>query len=121
MDYAIMTGGDIAPMGREGVTAMHRVFDWANTSKRGWVEITNLHMVTILSKLFHFEEVVTLPMKMYVDVMEVVIFSSFNKIILKSVFISYRLLLFVDEADAFLRKRSQVCYIFSICNCFSSL
>ncbi|XP_062397647.1 ATPase family AAA domain-containing protein 3-A-like isoform X2 [Sardina pilchardus] len=51
MDYAIMTGGDVAPMGREGVTAMHKVFDWASTSKRG-------------------------------------------------------LLLFVDEADAFLRKRS---------------
>uniref|UniRef100_F7H1V6 ATPase family AAA domain containing 3A n=1 Tax=Callithrix jacchus TaxID=9483 RepID=F7H1V6_CALJA len=29
MDYAIMTGGDVAPMGREGVTAMHKVFDWA--------------------------------------------------------------------------------------------
>uniref|UniRef100_A0A8C8ZKN6 ATPase family AAA domain containing 3A n=1 Tax=Prolemur simus TaxID=1328070 RepID=A0A8C8ZKN6_PROSS len=28
MDYAIMTGGDVAPMGREGVTAMHKVFDW---------------------------------------------------------------------------------------------
>ncbi|KAF4093498.1 hypothetical protein AMELA_G00002570 [Ameiurus melas] len=51
MDYAIMTGGDVAPMGREGVTAMHKVFDWAGTSQRG-------------------------------------------------------LLLFVDEADAFLRKRS---------------
>ncbi|XP_062320752.1 ATPase family AAA domain containing 3 isoform X2 [Osmerus eperlanus] len=51
MDYAIMTGGDVAPMGREGVTAMHKVFDWANTTRRG-------------------------------------------------------LLLFVDEADAFLRKRS---------------
>lgn len=35
MDYAIMTGGDVAPMGREGVTAMHKVFDWANTSRRG--------------------------------------------------------------------------------------
>lgn len=51
MDYAIMTGGDIAPMGKEGVTAIHKVFDWAKTSRRG-------------------------------------------------------LLLFVDEADAFLRKRS---------------
>ncbi|XP_048417342.2 ATPase family AAA domain containing 3 [Stegostoma tigrinum] len=51
MDYAIMTGGDVAPMGREGVTAMHKVFDWASTSRRG-------------------------------------------------------LLLFVDEADAFLRKRA---------------
>uniref|UniRef100_A0A8C9B6W7 ATPase family AAA domain containing 3A n=1 Tax=Phocoena sinus TaxID=42100 RepID=A0A8C9B6W7_PHOSS len=34
MDYAIMTGGDVAPMGRDGVTAMHKVFDWANTSRR---------------------------------------------------------------------------------------
>lgn len=51
MDYAIMTGGDVAPMGREGVTAIHKVFDWASSSRRG-------------------------------------------------------LLLFVDEADAFLRKRS---------------
>ncbi|CAD7093016.1 unnamed protein product [Hermetia illucens] len=51
MDYAIMTGGDVAPMGKEGVTAIHKVFDWAQTSRRG-------------------------------------------------------LLLFVDEADAFLRKRS---------------
>ncbi|KAK2706260.1 hypothetical protein QYM36_016339 [Artemia franciscana] len=51
MDYAILTGGDVAPMGRDGVTAIHKVFDWANGSRRG-------------------------------------------------------LLLFVDEADAFLRKRA---------------
>lgn len=37
LDYAIMTGGDVAPMGREGVTAMHKVFDWASTSRRGLV------------------------------------------------------------------------------------
>lgn len=36
MDFAIMTGGDVAPMGRDGVTAMHKVFDWANTSRRGY-------------------------------------------------------------------------------------
>lgn len=51
LDYAILTGGDIAPMGRDGVTAMHKVFDWAQTSNKG-------------------------------------------------------LLLFVDEADAFLKRRS---------------
>lgn len=51
MDFAIMTGGDVAPMGRDGVTAIHKLFDWANSSRRG-------------------------------------------------------LMLFVDEADAFLRKRS---------------
>ncbi|WAR14656.1 ATD3B-like protein [Mya arenaria] len=52
MDYAIMTGGDVAPMGKEGVSAMHKVFDWAQTSRKG-------------------------------------------------------VLLFVDEADAFLRKRNR--------------
>ncbi|CAB0033021.1 unnamed protein product [Trichogramma brassicae] len=51
MDYAILTGGDLAPLGRDGVTEIHKVFDWASTSRRG-------------------------------------------------------LLLFIDEADAFLRKRS---------------
>ena len=35
MDYAIMTGGDIVPLGKDGVTAIHRVFDWANVSRRG--------------------------------------------------------------------------------------
>jgi len=35
MHYAIMTGGDIAPLGREAVSELHKVFDWANTSKRG--------------------------------------------------------------------------------------
>ncbi|KAE9551829.1 hypothetical protein FO519_004961 [Halicephalobus sp. NKZ332] len=51
LDYAILTGGDVAPMGKEGVSAIHRVFDWAESSRKG-------------------------------------------------------LVLFIDEADAFLRKRS---------------
>lgn len=51
MDYAVLSGGDVVPMAKEGVTALHKVFNWAQTSRRG-------------------------------------------------------LLLFVDEADAFLRKRS---------------
>lgn len=35
MDYAILTGGDVAPMGRDGVTAIHKVFDWANGTRKG--------------------------------------------------------------------------------------
>lgn len=35
MEYAILTGGDVAPMGKDAVAAIHKVFDWANTSKRG--------------------------------------------------------------------------------------
>lgn len=37
LDYAIMTGGDVAPMGREGVSAIHKVFDWAESSRKGLV------------------------------------------------------------------------------------
>ncbi|VDP68319.1 unnamed protein product [Schistosoma mattheei] len=37
MDYAILTGGDIAPMGSEGVTAVHKVFEWAKTSRKGFM------------------------------------------------------------------------------------
>lgn len=51
LHYAIMTGGDIAPLGKDSVTEIHKLFDWANTTNKG-------------------------------------------------------VLLFVDEADAFLRKRS---------------
>jgi len=52
LHYAIMTGGDVAPLGKEAVTEIHKIFDWAHATNRG-------------------------------------------------------VLLFVDEADAFLRKRSQ--------------
>lgn len=51
MDYAILTGGDLAPLGGDGVTQIHKLFDWALTSRKG-------------------------------------------------------LLIFIDEAEAFLRKRS---------------
>ncbi len=37
LDYAILTGGDIAPLGREGVTEIHKVFDWASTTRKGVV------------------------------------------------------------------------------------
>lgn len=59
LDFAILTGGDVAPMGKEGVSAIHKVFDWAESSRKG-------------------------------------------------------LVLFIDEADAFLRKR----YFCCICNPF---
>jgi ATPase family AAA domain-containing protein 3A/B len=52
LDYAVLTGGDVAPLGKEAVTEIHKVFDWAKTSGKG-------------------------------------------------------VLIFVDEADAFLRKRSE--------------
>jgi len=35
LDFAVFTGGDIAPLGRDAVTELHRLFDWASTSRRG--------------------------------------------------------------------------------------
>ncbi|NWH40147.1 ATD3A protein, partial [Chloropsis hardwickii] len=55
MDYAIMTGGDVAPMGREGVTAMHKLFDWANTSRRGPQQLILL-WVFLFCFVFFFQE-----------------------------------------------------------------
>lgn len=37
-----MTGGDIVPLGSEGVTAIHKVFDWSNASRKGYV-VQQLH------------------------------------------------------------------------------
>lgn len=35
LDFAIFTGGDIAPLGRDAVTELHKLFEWAQTSRRG--------------------------------------------------------------------------------------
>lgn len=51
LHYAIMTGGDVSPLGKDAVTELHKLFDWAHATNKG-------------------------------------------------------VLLFIDEADAFLRKRS---------------
>lgn len=34
LDYAIITGGDFAQLGHDAVTELHKVFDWAENSKR---------------------------------------------------------------------------------------
>lgn len=35
LDFAVFTGGDIAPLGRDAVTELHKLFEWAKTSRRG--------------------------------------------------------------------------------------
>ncbi|KAF7090618.1 hypothetical protein CFC21_093343 [Triticum aestivum] len=35
LDYAMMTGGDVAPLGSEAVTKIHEIFDWAKKSQKG--------------------------------------------------------------------------------------
>jgi ATPase family AAA domain-containing protein 3A/B len=37
MHYAIMTGGDIAPLGKDAVTEIHKLFDWAHSTNKGVV------------------------------------------------------------------------------------
>lgn len=34
LDYAIMSGGDVAPLGGKAVTQIHELFDWAETSRK---------------------------------------------------------------------------------------
>ncbi|KAJ9147074.1 hypothetical protein P3X46_029277 [Hevea brasiliensis] len=35
LDYAMMTGGDVAPLGAQAVTKIHEIFDWAKKSRKG--------------------------------------------------------------------------------------
>lgn len=35
LDYAMMTGGDVAPLGAQAVTKIHEIFDWAKKSTKG--------------------------------------------------------------------------------------
>ncbi|KAF3432661.1 hypothetical protein FNV43_RR23763 [Rhamnella rubrinervis] len=35
LDYALMTGGDVAPLGPQAVTKIHQLFDWAKKSRKG--------------------------------------------------------------------------------------
>ncbi|KAL9321946.1 hypothetical protein ACSQ67_009999 [Phaseolus vulgaris] len=35
LDYALMTGGDVAPLGSQAVTKIHQLFDWAKKSNKG--------------------------------------------------------------------------------------
>lgn len=35
MDYAIMSGGDVAPLGSAAVSQLHEMFDWAQGSRKG--------------------------------------------------------------------------------------
>mmetsp|Transcript_16518 Transcript_16518/g.22831 ORF Transcript_16518/g.22831 Transcript_16518/m.22831 type:complete len:586 (-) Transcript_16518:251-2008(-) len=35
LDFAIMTGGDVAPLGADAVTRLHELFDWAQSSRKG--------------------------------------------------------------------------------------
>jgi ATPase family AAA domain-containing protein 3A/B len=35
LDYAILTGADVAPLGSQAVTELNKLFDWAETSQNG--------------------------------------------------------------------------------------
>ncbi|PKA53884.1 ATP-dependent zinc metalloprotease FTSH 4, mitochondrial [Apostasia shenzhenica] len=35
LDYAMMSGGDVAPLGSQAVTKIHEIFDWAKKSSKG--------------------------------------------------------------------------------------
>ncbi|KAF6164075.1 hypothetical protein GIB67_017659 [Kingdonia uniflora] len=35
LDYALMTGGDVAPLGSQAVTKIHQLFQWSKKSQKG--------------------------------------------------------------------------------------
>jgi len=35
LDYAILAGGDVAPLGADAITELHKVFDWSESTSRG--------------------------------------------------------------------------------------
>jgi len=37
LDYAIMSGGDVGPLGRDAVHELNKLFAWANSSKKGLI------------------------------------------------------------------------------------
>lgn len=37
LDYAVLAGGDVAPLGSAAITEIHRVFDWGESRKNGLV------------------------------------------------------------------------------------
>lgn len=37
MDYAIMSGGDLGPLGKEGPHELHKLFDWGSNSRKGMI------------------------------------------------------------------------------------
>lgn len=37
LDYAIMSGGDVGPLGRDAVLELNKLFLWANSSRRGLI------------------------------------------------------------------------------------
>ncbi|CAJ1451903.1 unnamed protein product [Effrenium voratum] len=37
LDYAVMSGGDLGPLGREGPHELHKLFEWAQKSRKGLV------------------------------------------------------------------------------------
>ena len=41
LDFAILTGADVAPLGPLAVHELHKIFDWAETSKNGKKKILN--------------------------------------------------------------------------------
>lgn len=37
LDYAIMSGGDVSPLGKEGVNELHKLFEWSRKSRNGLI------------------------------------------------------------------------------------
>jgi ATPase family AAA domain-containing protein 3A/B len=57
LEYAILTGGDIAPLGRDAVTELHKLFDWAKTSRRGLLLFVDEADAFLQSRALHHQTI----------------------------------------------------------------
>ncbi|RYY86773.1 hypothetical protein EON63_05245 [archaeon] len=79
-----MTGGDVAPLGREAVTELHKLFDWVSFC-----------LLRIPNTIYH------IPYTIYHIPYTITIYHT-----LQATTSNRGLLIFIDEAEAFLRKRN---------------
>lgn len=121
LDYAIMSGGDVAPLGGQAVTQIHEMFDWAESSRKVSSAQETLLQDGALDSIASVQNLVLVCQVAHPDC-EVANLGApaaskrnlkkkkpgrSGKLRLNRVFTPQGLLLFIDEADAFLGRRGE--------------
>ncbi len=60
LDYAILTGADVAPLGALSVHELHKIFDWAESSKNGMINDLFYFYKIFFHKIFIFWHIIFL-------------------------------------------------------------
>ena len=95
LDYAIMSGGDVAPLGGAAVTQIHEMFDWAERSRK----VRRTMLVPDRMQVWKHESLLKGERS---TANRSMLFRYLHHVTSPTV---QGLLLFIDEADAFLGRR----------------